>query len=542
MLWNIRFNVFVSGAIVMALELVGSRLLAPSFGDSIFVWGSLIGVVMASLAIGYYTGGKLADRNPSYRTFSLIILSAGFLIILIPMSSPLVLEAVFYSGLGERYGPVLASLLLLSLPTSLLGMVSPYSIKMVAENILTVGGISGSLYSISTGGSIFGTFFTVFVLIPQFGVRQIIISLGFVLILVALIGLTWMERAFSIIMAILLTTPSFFISGGVFGPSGTVIHQTDTAYNTLTVLDQQEKGIRILYLNNLPHSGMYLNGSSRAAFTYTDYFNMAFLFNPEADRVLFIGGGGFSGPKQFFVYYPEIYIDVVEIDPIVVEIAEEYFSLPKDERLEAFVEDGRQFLKKSGEYDVVILDAYSKTYVPFHLMTKEFFQTLYSHLSENGVVVSNLISSLIGDTSNLLMSEYNTVREVFPQAYLFYTRSSSLSTIQNIILIATKNPANLTRSDLIEMAKNYSNKRVPIKKYVNNLHEPDLELTETFLLTDDYAPTERLLNPITLAPYEGGERIIPRNSLNPYLISGIWVIALASLYIVIVIMKGRLDA
>jgi spermidine synthase len=542
MLWNIRFNVFVSGAIVMALELVGSRLLAPSFGDSIFVWGSLIGVVMTSLAIGYYTGGKLADRNPSYRTFSLIILSAGFLIILIPISSPLVLEAVFYSGLGERYGPVLASLLLLALPTSLLGMVSPYSIKMVTENLLRVGGISGSLYSISTGGSIFGTFFTVFVLIPQFGVRQITLSLGFVLILVALIGLTWTERAFSIIMAILITTPSFFISGGILGPPGTVVYQSDTVYNTLTILDQHDKGIRTLYLNNLPHSGMYLNGSSRAAFLYTDYFNMALLFNPEADRVLFIGGGGFSGPKQFFEYYPEINIEVVEIDPVVVDIAEEYFFLPNDERLKAFVEDGRQFLKKSDEYDVVILDAYSKTYVPFHLMTKEFFESIYSHLSANGVVVSNLISSLIGDTSDLLMAEYNTVREVFPQAYLFSTKSSSLSTIQNIILIATKNPANLTRTDLTEMAEKYANEKVPIKKYVNNLFEQEVEVAETFLLTDDYAPTERLLNPITLAPYEGGDRILPKNSLNPYLISGIWIIALVSLYIVIVIMKGKLDS
>ncbi|MQY82160.1 spermidine synthase, partial [archaeon] len=134
-LWGIRLDVFVSGAVVMALEMVGSRLLAPVFGDSIFVWGSLIGVVMSSLAFGYYLGGRYADREPSFRTFSTIISAAGALIIPIPVFANLVLEAVLKSGLGERYGPVLASALLLAAPTTLLGMVSPYAIRLATRSL-----------------------------------------------------------------------------------------------------------------------------------------------------------------------------------------------------------------------------------------------------------------------------------------------------------------------------------------------------------------------------------------------------------------------
>jgi spermidine synthase len=529
-LWRIRFAVFVSGAVVMALELVGSRLLAPAFGDSIFVWGSLIGVVMTALAVGYYIGGRLADRRPSFGTFSLITLAAGMLILLIPLTSPLVLEAVYYSGFGERYGPVLASLLLLAAPTTLLGMVSPYSIRMAAQSLHNVGGISGSLYSISTGGSIFGTFFTVFVLIPSFGVRQIIFSLGVVLILVSLLGFAWRDRLFLLLIVLLVTTPSTLMGGAISTRSGTVLHRKDTPYSTLTVVDNAERGVRTLYLNNLAQSAMYLNGSHGAVFRYTDYFNMAFLFNSDAERVLFIGGGGFSGPKQFLEYYPDLVVDVVEVDPEVVRVAGEYFNVVDDPRLNVFVEDGRTFLADAEEYDLIVLDAYSRTYVPFHLMTLEFFQALGEHLTTDGVIVSNLISSLVGDTSELLMAEYRTVGEVFPQAYLFRTRSSSLSLVQNIILIATKTTTRLTGSDLVEKAEGFPIGSATLVGYAQTLFGSEGFAEDALVLTDDYAPAMALLNPVTQAPYEGGEEAMLGSSSHPFIIAGVWIAVFVSVY------------
>ena len=540
--WGIRFNVFVSGAVVMALELVGSRILAPVFGDSIFVWGALIGVVMAALSLGYYVGGRMADRRPSYGTFTLILISAGVLILLIPLSSPFILEVTYLSGAGDRYGPILASLLLLAAPTTLLGMVSPYSVRMSAESISTLGGISGSLGSISTAGSLFGTFFTVFVLIPSFGVRQIVFSLGVVLIAVAVVGMTWVEKGLIFSLVLVLMMPSLFSGGGPFlGISGNTLVRKDTPYSTLTVIDNVAEGTRTLYLNNMPHSAMYLNGSNRAVYRYTDYFNMAFLFNPEAERVLFIGGGGFSGPKQFLEYYPNATIDVVEIDPDVVAVAREHFGVTDDPRLRVFVMDGRTFLRGAGTYDIVVLDAYSKTYVPFHLMTREFFEALDEHLSPDGVVVSNLISSLIGDTSELLKAEVATITGVLPQVYLFPTKSRQLSQIQNINLIATKAPARLEGPDLLAMAAAYPVPGVPFEKYIGTLVNADILAGGELVLTDDYAPAEALLNPITAAPLGEGSGLVPRSTLNPLLIAGAWLISLASLYLVSTRLKSVID-
>jgi spermidine synthase len=530
--WSIRFDVFVSGAVVMALELVGSRLLAPVYGDSIFVWGSLIGIVMTSLSVGYFFGGRLADRQPSFVTFSLIIFSAGLFTLLIPSTSSMVLEVVSYSGLGERYGPVLSSILLLAIPTTLLGMVSPYAIRLATDSLVKVGGISGSLYSISTAGSICGTFFTVFALIPAFNVRSIILSLGVVLVAASLIGLAWGLRVLSIMIIVVMMVPPAFLGGSVAIRGGTIVYQKDTPYNTLTVVDNEERGVRTIYLNNMPHSAMYLNGSNSAVFTYTDYFNLALVFNTGVESVLFIGGGGFSGPKQFLEYYPDVNVDVVEIDPQVVKAARDYFNVSDDPRLRVFVDDGRAFLGGAGKYDLVVLDAYSKTYVPFHLMTLEFFEALDEHLEPDGILVSNLISSLIGDTSDLLRAEYKTVNLVFPQVYLFHTRTSLMSQVQNIILIAAKTTNRQSVEDLTATAMEAPERSETLVKYSKTLFESEVRTEDLPVLTDDYAPVVNLLNPVTQAPYEGGEAMHISSSLNPLLIAGLWVIALASLYVV----------
>ncbi|MDP7444732.1 MAG: fused MFS/spermidine synthase [Candidatus Poseidoniia archaeon] len=531
-IWSIRFNVFAAGAAVMALEIMGSRLLAPVFGNSVFVWGSLIGIVMSSLSAGYFLGGKLADRLPSFRTFSIIILAAGFFTILIPISSPLVLELVFYSGLGEQYGPLLATTLLLSAPTILLGMISPYAIRLATKNIVKVGGISGSLYSISTGGSILGTFFTVFLLIPSFSVRSIIFSIGVVLISISLIGLANIERVVTIIIAGSLMMPStIFLAGTLSVYSGDLVYQTDTPYNSLNVVDNHARGVRTLWLNSMPHSATYLNDSNKSVFLYTDYFHLAFVFNPKIENVLFIGGGGFSGPKKFLEDYPKISVDVVEIDSQVVDIAKNYFDLKDDPRLNVYVEDGRVFLSRTdSKYDLIVLDAYSKTYAPFHLLTLEFMESIEEHLKPNGVLVSNLISSLIGDTSDLLRAEYKTANKVLSHIYLFHTRTSSMSQVQNIILIGSLNQTQYSKADLIEMAKYTPKRSEKLAEYASTYFDNEVRTKELPILTDDYAPAQSLLNPITGATYEGGDTIFPRSTISPILIAGVWILTLTSLY------------
>jgi spermidine synthase len=251
----------------------------------------------------------------------------------------------------------------------------------------------------------------------------------------------------------------------------------------------------------MAHSACYLNGSNSAVFEYTDYFNMGFVLNPGIESVLFIGGGGLSGPKQFLEYYPGVTVDVVEIDPEVVRVAREYFYVPDDPRLNVHVADGRAFLGRAGTYDLIVLDAYSKTYVPFHLMTLEFFEVLAGHLNPGGVVVSNLISSLIGDTSDLLMAEVRTVELVLPQVYLFTTRSRSTSMVQNIALMATAAEHAYTSEELQAMAGEAPFRGAALARYAGNLYEGEMYYEDSRVLTDDYAPTESLLNPVTMSPY-----------------------------------------
>ena len=277
--WKIRFIVFLSGAAVMGVELMASRLFAPAYGNSIFVWGGLIGVIMLALASGYWLGGKRADKITSYFALSNIVMGSGAFIILIPLATPYVLELVRILGLGKTYGPLFAAILLLTGPTVLLGMVSPYAVRLSVNNVVNLGAVSGSLSSINTAGSIFGTFFTVFVLIPNFGTREIIYSIGVLLIAGSLIDRSWKEGLFIMFLVFLFLIPAELIGVRLTVLGGKVVHRKETPYSTLTVMDNDKQEIRYMFLNNMAHSAMYLNGSTKAVSRYTDYFNLAYGFN-----------------------------------------------------------------------------------------------------------------------------------------------------------------------------------------------------------------------------------------------------------------------
>lgn len=500
-LWSLRVQVFVAGAVVMALELVGSRILASDFGSSIFVWGSLIGVVLTALSLGYGYGGMLADRILSFRTFSSITFSAGLFTLFIPYLSSVVVDFALRLGLGERYGPLLVTSLLLGLPSFLLGMVSPYAIKLATSSLSSLGKTAGNLYALSTVGSIVGTFVTVFVLIPSIDVRTIISGLGIALLSVSLLGLRWGPRVLFVLAASLVLSPFSALILGAYMHSGNVVYEKETPYSHLDVVDSG--GIRTLYLNGMPHSAMYLDGSSDLVFAYTRYFAMGFVFNSDIKEVLFVGGGGFSGPKRFLHDYPDVQVDVVEIDPEVIQVAKRFFNVKDDSRLAIYNEDGRAYLLHTQkEYDLIVLDAYSKTYVPFHLLTREFFEIIWSRLSERGVVVSNMIASLVGDTSDIFWAEYKTASQVFPSLYVFPTSDYGAGWVQNVILVASKTGQMLSREDLIEQAqKSDKVDQEEMAGYVSHLWTGGTRAESVPVLTDNFAPVESLLNPVTGKPY-----------------------------------------
>jgi spermidine synthase len=503
---SLLISVFVSGAVVMALELLGSRLLAPVFGNSIFVWGSLIGVVLASLSAGYYLGGLLADRKPELYMLSLVIFVAGLLILALPALAPPVFDIVLGFHLGERNSPLIATMVLLGPSSVLLGIVSPFAIRLAARNVERIGKASGNLYALSTAGSIVGTFVTVFVLIPEFGVNRIIVALGVMLLVVAFIGLQRRMKVFVLLVLVVIPfVAPYLVSHRLTVATyslalGNTVYETDTPYHHLLVTDapdpSHQSTTRYLILDDNFHSAMDLNDPSRIVFQYTGYFELPFLLNPNITRVLFVGGGGFSGPKAFLAHYQSVQVDVTEIDAEVIWVAEQYFQVdPSNPRLHIYNQDGRIFLQESDrEYDLIILDAYSKSYVPFHLMTLEFFRAIEQHLTSGGIVVSNLISRIAGDGSQLLLAEASTFHKVFPNVYAFAVDGGNNPDAQNIILMPTMLSDYLSGSDFERQAEANTQFTELVRNYIT------LNSENAPVLTDDFAPVETLLNPITGEP------------------------------------------
>jgi len=207
-LW-LKLQVFVSGFVVMALELLGSRLITPVFGSSIWTWGSLIGVVLAGLSAGYQVGGKLADRSPTRRKFSMIVFVGGIMTVLVPLVAPFAVQLSVYASLGDKYGPLLATTMILGVQTFVLGMTAPYAVRIASKTIASIGNVAGNLYSVSTIGSIVGTFGTIFILIPAFDIRVIISGLGLVLMLVSLPALPRNSSLAAIAVLFLVLSPTF---------------------------------------------------------------------------------------------------------------------------------------------------------------------------------------------------------------------------------------------------------------------------------------------------------------------------------------------
>ena len=499
-LWKLKMITFTSGAVVMALEIVTSRILTPVFGSTIYTWGSLIGVILSGLSLGYFLGGKVADNHPKFEKICGIVFSVGLFTVGIPFFASPVVDFTIMALPVTQYTPLLATFLLLMLPSVLLGFVSPYVIKLGTKTLRKVGNISGNFYSIATVGSIFGTFVTVFVLIPNIAVNQIIFGLGIALIASSLVGLKISPKVIAVAVAIILIVPWSSMSVNTISHNGKLIYEKETLFSHLDIV---EYGSNIsMYLDGMRHSSMNVNDPLDLVIDYTEYFHLGMLFNPSATNVLFVGGGGFTGPKNFLALYPDTKIDVIEIDPDVINAAKTFFNLKEDPRLQIFIDDARKHLYTfDKKYDLIILDAYSANYVPYHLLTHEFYQIMEQRLEPEGVVVSNIIGSIEGKDSQLVRSVYKTMKETFPVLYVFPTEDKPTN-VQNIMIVSSNKPYEFDRITLLEMAKNS-----PADYIVDELSKQEhfyqgvVDTADVPFLTDQHNPSEVLINPLTNKPY-----------------------------------------
>lgn len=483
--------VFVSGVTSMGLEILAGRMIAPQFGSSIYTWGSIIGVFLAALSLGYHRGGKqAAARATNDRMAYVFIWTAAYIAGLI-FFGDLLLRSSAGFPLPNRFASLPAIVLLFGPPTYLLGYVSPYAAELSTKD--GIGEASGHVYALGTIGSIVGAFGTTFVLIPSLSIEQISLVFGTISITSAIVlvrpGLDG-ERLASIGFVVLLLVAA--TGSGAIGVSvdGRVVEETQTPYQQLEVVDRGE--VRTLYLDGQRHSAMDLRDPNRHVFEYTRYFHLPLLLTEDVDRVLFVGGGGFTGPKRFVAEY-DATVDVAEIDPDVVDVAKRHFSVAESEQLRIHTVGGRQYLQETDRtYDLIVLDAYRKDKVPFELTTVEFMELANDRLSENGVLFANLISAPSGPASEFYRAEYRTMRQVFPQVYSFPTTGGVV--VQNIEIVATKNETRVAEAQLLDR-NDRRDVGIDLEDEIRTYRDPP-KTDDVPVLRDDHAPVDSLLDPM----------------------------------------------
>ncbi|MBI3328305.1 MAG: fused MFS/spermidine synthase, partial [Nitrospinae bacterium] len=448
---------------------------------------------LAGLTIGYYVGGLLADRRPRLLAMAVLILIPGILISGLPLMAPAVNRAIVAVDFGPRFNPLLATLSLFFLPSVCMGTISPYAIKLAASSLATIGNTAGSMYAISTAGSIVGTLFTAFYLIQAIGVRSILQSLGVTLVALAALLLVVSRVARR-------RAEKQVVAGGVIAAlmlgvcpaaaAGT-LYEKDSLYHRILVTE--EGGVRYIRFDRLRQSALDLKDPDRMVFLYTQYLHLALAFHGDPQRALFIGLGGGYAPRRFHQDYPWLHIDVAELDPEVVNVAKRYFLFKESERMKVQAVDGRIFVNKTRhQYDMVFLDAYYADAIPFHLTTREFLQELKQKLAPKGIVVSNIIGSVRGSDSKLFRSMLKTLEAEFAQTYVFPVEG-----VANIIVIATQDTERLGKQAVLARARLLEEQKkvhFPLEQLAHKYLIDGIPKDDVPELTDDYAPVDGLLH------------------------------------------------
>ncbi len=502
--------VFISGMSTLAIELSASRLLGSVFGTSNIVWANVIGLILLYLTIGYFIGGRWADRSPYYTTFNRIILWGAFLSALIPLVSRPVLSTAATAFAGAQaalaLGSFVAILILFSIPVTLLGCVSPFAIRLAFTGIEGSGQTAGRIYAISTLGSLLGTFAPTLFLIPELGTIRTFLLFAGLLYSIGLIGL-WRENGpraiFWLWMPLVIALLTFIVLNGPLRepfPGSTLLFEDETPYNYVQV-QQDAAGNRYLYLNEGQgiHSqwspGDYSDNHRTWSFFLTaPYFNNP-PFKPEqVESIAVIGLAAGTIARQHIHVYGDIPMDGIEIDPGIVEAGARYFDMNAEfmPSLTVHVADGRYQLNHlEHRYTLIAGDAYRPPYIPWHLTTVEFFQEVRQHLTDEGVFAVN-----VGRTTTdrrLIDAMTATLLQVFPSVHAMDVPLSF-----NTILVATVQPT--TPENL---ARNLA--ALPADANPLLLDALTWGVTQlvpvnpsTLIFTDDRAPVETLVDSLVL--------------------------------------------
>lgn len=488
----------VTGAIVMALEILGSRLLAPIFGNSLFVWGALIGIILAAMSSGYAFGGWASDRYRVAAVLAWLLLGSGAWTLLMSWVGHTTILKVARAIEDPRWGPSLAACVLLAPPAFGLSGVMPALLRLAVVDMGYLGRHTGSMIALSTVGSLAGTWGTAFFLLSWLGTHTLVASLG---IAQLLLGLLWLQRGSNRgtkLMGLFLTG-LLILSWQLFGqapPVAGLVHQEDSPYQQVRVRDDDL--FRYLVLDRTWHAVMWRADPATLFLPYSQLMVAAVALAPEPKRGLILGHGGGSLAKWLALVWPELELDVVEFDPVVVQMAEQYFEYRPPANHHVFVKDARVFLRDTAAtYDVIWVDAFARHLIPFHLTTVEFFSELKRRLNPNGIMALNLASSGEGGDLQRASAVVQTLKTAFPTIESFGVKGpwrAHQTTAENLIFFGGSPIDRMSYEEMVSLIQSQVEaRRLPPEATTLLASRRTKPWSPGLTLTDDYTPYDLLI-------------------------------------------------
>lgn len=484
----------------LAIEFTTSRMLQTVFGTSNIVWANVIGLVLLFLTLGYFLGGRLADKRPYPHTFYSLVTISGFCGVFFLLLTSVVLRSAASALAAVNVGAIVSSLitvvLALAVPVTLLGCISPFAIRLAVNDVNEAGRVSGRIYAISTWGSLLGTYLPVLFVIPLAGSRISALLFGSILLIVGLIGL-WQTKPKSgliglVGLLILLPIAFFWTSGNIKAYDGQIF-ETESAYNYIQVIRQGDCNYLLLNEGQAYHSfycddGYVPRVSVWSIMLAAPYFNSGTV---DVQNLGVIGLAAGTIPKQYTRVYGPIAVDGIELDPAIIEAGVDYFALDEP-NIHLIAGDGRYELNQlDSQYDVITIDAYKVPYIPWHLTTREFFEEVQAHLLADGVVAVNV--GRAPEDRRLVDAMTATMLAVFPTVHAI-----DVPETLNTILVATVQPTDST---------NLANNLAQLDPAVDPLLRAALETAvanqvpiapSDVIFTDERAPVETIIDSLVL--------------------------------------------
>jgi len=495
---------FIASFCTLVIEMVAGRILAPFVGVSIYTWTSIIGVILAGISIGAYIGGRLVDRYPSRKTLGWLLFISGVMALtIIPLTYAI---AAYRFPVSLMMRIFMVTSIIFFIPGCVLGTISPVVVRLTLKNLENAGNVIGKIYAVSTLGAIIGTFATGFFLISFMGTRTIILSMGIILLVVAVLAGDIFRKKVSMAIFVVIAVPSlFFINSYLYAipASGKTYLYRESDYYTIklskTMSSDRKTELEAMVLDNLIHSYVNLKDPKHIEYEYERIYAdvLTWKFSEETPfKSLTIGGGGYTFPRYMEITYPRAKVDVVEIDPEVTKIVYDHLGLPKDTRIVSYNTDGRWFVMNCREkYDLVFTDAYNDISIPYHLTTKEFLQQIHDIMNPGAILMSNIIDNF--QKGLFLPSYIKTLRHVFGEKNVHLISVSPnfrKVRISTFIVIAGK--GNFDIASFQSFIKHGLGSRATSSIVPEDLMDEFINRKDAIVIRDDHAPIDNLVAPV----------------------------------------------